>query len=94
MLDCMEQYFPKTVTWTHPEGGIFVLCTTPEGTDSGVILEESLKEKVAFVPGNNFSTDITAPSNLFRLNYSMMPEEKIEKGIQILGDVLKRVVGE
>mgnify|MGYP004584656131 FL=1 len=94
MLDCMEQYFPKTVTWTHPEGGIFVLCTAPEGTDSGVILEESLKAKVAFVPGNNFSTDITAPSNLFRLNYSMMPEEKIEKGIKILGDVLKKVVGE
>ena len=94
MLDCIEKYFPKSVSCTHPQGGLFILCTTPEGTDTNALLKESLKYKVAFVPGNSFSTEIEKPSNLFRLNYSTMPEEKIEKGIAALGKVLYETLGE
>lgn len=94
MLDCIEKCFPKSVSCTHPQGGLFILCTTPEGTDTNALLKESLKYKVAFVPGNSFSTEIEKPSNLFRLNYSTMPEEKIEKGIAALGKVLHETLGE
>lgn len=92
MLSCMDKYFPDSVTWTRPEGGLFILCTAPEGTNTNELLAETLKYKVAFVPGNSFSVDIEKPSNLFRLNYSTMPEEKIEKGIKALGDALKAVL--
>lgn len=92
MLECMDKYFPKTVTYTRPEGGIFILCTAPEGTASTEILQECLKQKVAFVAGNSFAVDMKKPSNLFRLNYSTMPNESIEKGIKILGDVLKDTI--
>ncbi len=94
MLSCMEKCFPKSVKYTRPDGGLFILCTAPEGTNTNELLKESLKYKVAFVPGNSFSTDIEKPSNLFRLNYSTMPEEKIEKGIEALGKVLHEVLGE
>ena len=94
MLDCIEKYFPKCIKYTRPQGGLFILCTAPEGTDTNKLLAESLKYKVAFVPGNSFSTNIEAPSNLFRLNYSTMPEEKIEKGIAALGKVLHEMLGE
>jgi 2-aminoadipate transaminase len=94
MLECIDKYFPKSVKYTRPQGGLFILCTAPEGTDTNALLAESLKYKVAFVPGNSFSTDIESPSNLFRLNYSTMPEEKIEKGIAALGEVLSRILGE
>ncbi|MCX7714507.1 MAG: PLP-dependent aminotransferase family protein [Clostridia bacterium] len=93
MLSCMDKYFPKTVTYTRPQGGLFILCTTPEGTNTNELLLESLKYKVAFVPGNSFSTDIEKPSNLFRLNYSTMPNDKIEKGIKSLGQLLKEKLG-
>ena len=94
MLECMEKYFPKTVTWTKPEGGLFIMCTVPVGTDIDAILKESLKNKVAFVGGNSFMTDQEKPCNMFRLNYSTMPLDKIEKGIKSLGEVLSRMIKE
>ena len=73
----------RAVSYTH----------LPEGTDTDALLKESLKRKVAFVPGSSFSVDCDRPSNLFRLNYSTMPEEKIEKGIKALGEVLFGILG-
>lgn len=93
MLECMDKYFPKSVTYTRPEGGLFIWCTAPEGTDSNKLLAKCLSEKVAFVAGNSFAVDSEKPSNCFRLNYSTMPEEKIEKGIKILGRVLAEELG-
>ncbi len=89
MLDTMEKTFPKgKVTWTKPEGGIFIWCTCPDCKDINVIVNKCLERKVAIVPGSNFATDITAPSNQFRLNYSSASIEKIEKAVSILGEVL------
>lgn len=88
MLECMDKYFPKSVTYTRPEGGLFIWCTAPGGTDSNKLLAKCLEQKVAFVAGNSFVVDSEKPSNFFRLNYSTMPEEKIEKGIKTLGKVL------
>jgi 2-aminoadipate transaminase len=89
MLDCMEEYFPKNVSWTKPQGGIFIWVTLPEGADSLALMPKAVEKKVAFVPGNAFMTDLNKPHNAFRLNYSTMPEEKIREGIGILGKLLK-----
>ncbi len=88
MLSCMDRYFPDKVTYTRPDGGIFIWVTMPKGTDSGALMLEAVERKVAFVPGSAFMTDVDAPSHCFRLNYSTMSDEKIEKGIKILGDLL------
>lgn len=87
MLDCMEKYFPKQINWTEPEGGLFIWCSCPEGTDIQVLLNKCIENKVAFVPGSNFAVDISAKSNMFRLNYSSVTLEKIEQGIKIIGEV-------
>jgi len=89
MISCMEKYFPKCVTFTRPEGGIFLWCTMPEGTDCQEIFKKAIDRKVAFVPGSTCMVDIEAPSNCFRLNYSTATDENIEKGIKILGEILK-----
>lgn len=89
MLSCMDKYFPENVSYTRPDGGIFIWVTLPEGVDTGKLMLEAVERKVAFVPGNAFMTDLDKPSNCFRLNYSTMSDEKIEKGIKILGDLLK-----
>lgn len=89
MLSCMDKCFPKSVTYTRPEGGIFIWVTLPEGADTLALMKEAVEKKVAFVPGNTFMTDLDKPCNSFRLNYSTMPDEKIIKGIEILGELLK-----
>ena len=89
MLDAMEKYFPEgKVKWTVPEGGLFIWCECPTITDINPIVDKCLEKMVAIVPGTNFATDITLPSNMFRLNYSSATPEKIEEGVRRLGQVL------
>lgn len=89
MVESMEKYFPKgKVKWVVPEGGIFLWCECPTITDITPIVDKCLEKKVAIVPGSNFATDIFAPSNMFRLNYSSATLENIEEGIKRLGEVL------
>lgn len=93
MLECMDKYFPKQVKWTHPDGGIFIWVTLPEGIDTQKLFGEAVEKKVAFVPGAAFMTDAEQVTSSLRLNYSTMPDDKIERGIQILGELLETKLG-
>ena len=93
MVDAMEKYFPKgKVKWVVPEGGIFLWCECPGITDVAPIVDRCIEKKVAIVPGSNFATDIFAPSNMFRLNYSSATIENIEEGVRRLGEVLTEML--
>ena len=94
MLSAIEKYFPKSVKYTRPEGGIFLWCTLPEGIDAKPIFQKAVDRKVAFVPGSTCMVDLEAPCNSFRLNYSTASNEDIVKGIKILGDLLKEEIKE
>lgn len=93
MVESMEKYFPRNkVKWVVPEGGIFLWCECPTITDIAPVVDRCLEKKVAIVPGSNFATDIYAPSNMFRLNYSSATIENIEEGIKRLGEVLTEML--
>ncbi len=94
MMECMDKCFPKSVTHTCPEGGLFLFCTMPEQFDSKEVMKKALDKGVAFVPGATTMVDDKAKYSTFRMNYSTASEEEIQKGIAILGEVLKEVVGE
>ena len=34
MLEALEKNFPPEVKWTHPQGGMFLWVTLPEGMDA------------------------------------------------------------
>jgi 2-aminoadipate transaminase len=51
MVAAMQQHFPPEVTWTIPEGGLFLMVRMPEHIDALELLEAALEYKVAFVPG-------------------------------------------
>lgn len=90
MLSEMDKRFPKSVKYTRPDGGIFMWATLPEG-DSAKLVKTCANRKVAFIPGSTFMTDLNKPTSSFRLNYSMMSDEKIVEGIGILADVLNEM---
>ncbi|MBQ2671113.1 MAG: PLP-dependent aminotransferase family protein [Clostridia bacterium] len=93
MVDAMEKYFPEgKVKWVVPEGGIFLWCECPTITDITPVVDRCLEKKVAIVPGSNFATDIFAPSNMFRLNYSSATIENIVEGVRRLGEVLTEML--
>ena len=88
MLDLLEKHMDKRVTWTHPDGGLFLWCTLPEGCDSQELSEIALEKGVAFVPGRDFMVDSDAPCRDFRLNFSTPSYENMEKGILRLAEAI------
>lgn len=88
MLDLLEKHIDKRVTWTRPDGGLFLWCTLPEGCDSQELSEIALEKGVAFVPGRDFMVDSNAPCRDFRLNFSTPSYENMEKGILRLAEAI------
>jgi 2-aminoadipate transaminase len=91
MLAALERHFPKAVRWTRPDGGLFLWVTLPESLDAALLLEEALREKVAFIPGAPFHADGRG-SNTLRLNFSYCAPDRIEEGVSRLGTLLCRSV--
>ena len=88
MLACLDKYVDKRVTWTRPDGGLFLWCSLPEGYDSLDFANLAAKKGVAFVPGCSFMVNDSDPCPAFRLNYSTPSKENIERGIQILAEAI------
>ena len=87
MLAAMEEHFPEEVKWTHPEGGMFLWVTLPEGSDATVLLKQAVERNVVFVPGESFYPN-GGGHNTLRLNYSHDEPERIREGIGRLARVL------
>jgi 2-aminoadipate transaminase len=87
MLKCIKEFFPENLSYSKPEGGLFIWVELPEGVDSKHIFTECLKNNVACVPGVPFFPNGTQ-KNTLRLNYSNMPEDQIIEGMKRMGDVL------
>ena len=92
-IKCMERYFPDNIKFTHPEGGLFTWIELPEGISAREILSKCLERKIAFVPGGSFFPNGNR-ENTFRINYSHMPEDCIEKGLKTVGEVIKEYITE
>jgi 2-aminoadipate transaminase len=91
VIKAMEEEFPKGVTFTRPEGGLFAWVELPPNVDSRDVLQKSLEKNVAFVPGGPFFPNENR-HNTLRINFSNMPEERIIVGIKCLAGVLREFI--
>lgn len=87
MLDAMDEFFPDSIHWTRPEGGMFIWVTLPKSIDAIKLLDQALAAKVAFVPGAPFYANDPA-TNTLRLSFVTVPPERIREGIAILGKLI------
>ncbi|MBZ9871844.1 PLP-dependent aminotransferase family protein [Mesorhizobium sp. BR1-1-9] len=89
LLGALEANMPEGVTWSRPEGGMFVWVTLPEGADATALLARSVKEaRVAFVPGSAFFADGTG-RNTLRLSFTLADRRAVSEGIPRLAALLK-----
>lgn len=90
MIDALEEFMPEGsgVDWTHPEGGLFLWLTLPEGMDAGALFPKAVEKKVAYVVGTAFHFDRSG-QNTMRLNFSYPSEEQIHEGIKRLAELIK-----
>jgi 2-aminoadipate transaminase len=87
MLAALSEFFPPSVTWTKPEGGMFIWVTLPSHIDSTKLLGEAIAQNIAFVPGAPFYAN-EPETNTFRLSFVTVPPEKIRDGIARLGKLI------
>jgi len=88
MLEALGRFLPPEVTYTRPQGGMFLWAGLPAGVSSLRLFELAIEQKVAFVPGTPFYVDGGGESNL-RLNFSNASESDIETGIARLGAAMR-----
>ncbi|MFZ3286162.1 MAG: PLP-dependent aminotransferase family protein [Telluria sp.] len=87
MLEAMAECFPDTVSWTRPEGGMFIWVTLPQQIDAMKLLDQAIAAKVAFVPGAPFYANAPA-TNTLRLSFVTVPPARIREGVAILGKLI------
>ncbi len=77
MLQTLEETMPRGVTWTHPEGGLFLFLTLPDHFDTVKFYDTALEAGVAYVSGKFFcpaaiaSKALAEPSPTVEYNVAM-----------------------
>lgn len=89
-LQTLEKYFPPEmgVTWTKPQGGLFLWVSLPEQINTDDLFFEALKYKVAFVPGSQFFGENHARNNM-RVNFSFSSQEQLTEAVKRLSKCIK-----
>lgn len=88
MLAALDRFAPPEVSWTHPDGGLFLWMHLPKGIPVEALFKEAVKRDVAFVPGTAFFTGPNPPPTA-RLNFSCMGEDQIIEGIRRLCETIQ-----
>ncbi|MCF4165101.1 PLP-dependent aminotransferase family protein [Zavarzinia compransoris] len=93
MLAALERHMPPGVSWTRPEGGMFVWVGLPAGLNGAEVLARAVAEcRVAFVPGGAFYGEGRRDDRL-RLSFSLSSPRQIDEGIARLGSLIARMAG-
>jgi DNA-binding transcriptional MocR family regulator len=87
MMQAICDYFPSESRVTRPNGGHVLWVELPEGFDSLQLYETALQHHVSIAPGEIFS-----PSgdygNCFRLNAGLPWSDEVDRGMQVLGELI------
>ncbi|HPN39911.1 MAG TPA: PLP-dependent aminotransferase family protein [Candidatus Cloacimonadota bacterium] len=92
MLKALAEFMPEEFSWTHPEGGLFLMAKGPEWIDTNAMLLDCIKNaNVAYVAGTSFFCD-GGGQNTMRLNFSYETLETNHEGARRLGNYYKDVI--
>lgn len=91
ILECMAQELPEGTKWTHPEGGLFLWITFPEGVSALKVFEKCIEMKVAGVIGDAFYPNQKTDRSM-RINFSNMPDDRITEGIKRMAGAIREAM--
>ncbi len=84
VLRFLKKYAPPDLTWSVPEGGLYLWCRLPrELKDSTVLLQQAVKHGVSFMPGEAFFIE-EQDHTYIRLNFTSPPADLLEEGVRRL----------
>jgi len=88
MLEGFRNHMPDGVSWTEPEGGLFLFLYLPDHMDAEAIFEKAIEKKVAYVLGSVFHCNGKG-QNTMRLNFSFPTLEQNKEGVKKLADLIR-----
>lgn len=91
MMDLLDKHLAPYITYDKIDGGLFIMCKLPDNINMLDFCKEAVKRKVCVVPGNAFLTDETEECHTFRVNFSTPTDQQLEKGVKILGELIKEL---
>lgn len=91
MMDLLDEHLAPYITYDKIDGGLFIMCKLPDNINMLDFCKEAVKRKVCVVPGNAFLTDETEECHTFRVNFSTPTDQQLEKGVKILGELVKEL---
>ncbi len=92
-LAALDAHMPPGVTWTRPQGGMYLWVTLPPAIDGQEFARRALaEERVAVVAGRNFYP-ANPQLNTIRLAFPQTHEDRAGEGIARLAELLRRMVG-
>jgi DNA-binding transcriptional MocR family regulator len=89
MVAALERYFPESARWSVVEGGFAIWISLPPHISARRLLDESLKQNVSFAPGELFFIE-PADQPFLRLGFAPVHEEQIERGVKVLGNLIRQ----
>ncbi|MFC4161415.1 aminotransferase-like domain-containing protein [Chitinimonas lacunae] len=92
MAESLDRHFHDLADWVVPPGGLFFWLKLKREADTYAMLPKALERKVAFMPGQPFYATPRI-SNELRLNFSNASLERIEEGVRILAEVIRKELG-
>jgi 2-aminoadipate transaminase len=88
MIASFRKHMPEGVTWTEPQGGLFLFVTLPAHLDADEIFKKAIAKNVAFVAGSSFYCN-NSGHNTMRINFSFSDDAEIEEGVKRLSQVIR-----
>ncbi|MGA3192696.1 MAG: PLP-dependent aminotransferase family protein [Candidatus Bathyarchaeia archaeon] len=88
MLEALQKFMPKGVTWTKPEGGLFLWVKLPKRMSTDDLFPKAIENGVVYVKGSAFHCNGKG-QNTMRINFSYPSEQQIEEGIKRLAKMIK-----
>ena len=85
----LQRHLGGLADWTAPAGGLFFWVTLRDGVDAQALLVRALERNLLFTPGGHFLARGGA-SSAMRLNFSLASPEDAERGLEILGELLRQ----
>jgi DNA-binding transcriptional MocR family regulator len=85
------QYFPEDTKISRPQGGFVLWVEVNKKVDTYKLSTEALKHQISVGPGRIFSNSCNY-SNYMRIGYGSPWNEKVEKGLKTLGNLVKKMM--
>jgi len=89
MMKCVNTMLPSDIRSVYPEGGLFTWVELPEQIDTTALLNDAVKQNVAYMPGKEFFVEgQPIRNNCMRISFGGVEPPKILVGMERLAKVI------